>query len=217
MALKLYNFFRNSAGHRVRIALHLKEIPFDYVSIDIRKGAQLEESYRKINPLSLIPALEDEGKVITQSTAIIEYLEDLYPEPSIFPEDPVARARSRAFAASIAAEIHALNNMRVHKYMHDELGLSDAQRDSWYRHWAHVGLTALERQVREYDSGSKFGFADTPTMGDIFLVPQVLNFRRTNLDISAYPRLMEIVDACEALPGFKKAAPETQPDYVEGQ
>ena len=215
--MKLYTFFRNSAGHRVRIALHLKEIPFDYVSIDIRKGAQHEESYRKINPLSLIPALEDKGKIITQSTAIIEYLEELYPRPSIFPEDPIARARSRAFAASIASEIHALNNMRVHKYMHDELGLSDAQRDSWYKHWAHVGLTALERQVRDGDSHTKFGFADTPTIGDIFLVPQVLNFRRTNLDMSAYPRLMEIVEACERHPAFIKAAPEAQPDYVEGE
>ena len=215
--MKLYTFFRNSAGHRVRIALHLKEIPFDYVSIDIRKGAQHEESFRKINPLSLIPALEDKGKVITQSTAIIEYLEELYPAPSIFPEDPIARARSRAFAASIASEIHALNNMRVHKYMHDELGLSDAQRDSWYKHWAHVGLTALERQVREYDTHTKFGFADTPTIGDIFLVPQVLNFRRTKLDMSAYPRLMEIVEACESHPAFIKAAPEAQPDYVEGE
>jgi len=215
--MKLYTFFRNSAGHRVRIALHLKEIPFDYVSIDIRKGAQHEESFRKINPLSLIPALEDKGKVITQSTAIIEYLEELYPRPSIFPEDPIARARSRAFAASIASEIHALNNMRVHKYMHDELGLSDAQRDSWYKHWAHVGLTALERQVRDSDTHTKFGFADTPTMGDIFLVPQVLNFRRTKLDMSAYPRLMEIVEACERHPAFIKAAPEAQPDYVEGE
>lgn len=215
--MKLYTFFRNSAGHRVRIALHLKEIPFDYVSIDIRKGAQHEESFRKINPLSLIPALEDKGKVITQSTAIIEYLEELYPTPSIFPEDPIARARSRAFAASIASEIHALNNMRVHKYMHDELGLSDAQRDSWYKHWAHVGLAALERQVGDGDTHTKFGFADTPTMGDIFLVPQVLNFRRAKLDMSAYPRLMEIVEACERHPAFIKAAPEAQPDYVEGE
>ena len=215
--MKLYTFFRNSAGHRVRIALHLKEIPFDYVSIDTRRGKQHEESYRKVNPLSLIPALEDKGKVITQSTAIIEYLEDLYPTPSIFPEDPIARARSRAFAATIASEIHSLNNMRIHKFMEKSFGLSDAQRNEWYQHWCKVGLEALEREVTTYDSGMKFGFADYPTMGDIFLVPQMLNLRRVNFDLKPYPRLVEIAEACERHPAFIKAAPEAQPDYVEGE
>ena len=215
--MKLYTFFRNSAGHRVRIALHLKEIPFDYVSIDTRRGKQHEESYRKVNPLSLIPALEDKGKVITQSTAIIEYLEDLYPTPSIFPEDPIARARSRAFAATIASEIHSLNNMRIHKFMEKNFGLSDAQRNEWYQHWCHVGLEALEREVTAHDTDTKFGFADYPTMGDIFLVPQMLNLRRVNFDLKPYPRLVEIAEACERHPAFIKAAPEAQPDYVEGE
>ena len=215
--MKLYTFFRNSAGHRVRITLHLKEIPFDYVSIDIRKGAQHEESYRQINPLALIPALEDKGKVITQSTAIIEYLEELYPKPSIFPEDPIARARSRAFAATIASEIHSLNNVRVHRFMSKNLELTPEQRNEWYQHWAHVGLEALEREVTTYDSGAKFGFADTPTMGDIFLVPQMLNLRRSNFDLTPYPRLVEIAAACDRHPAFIKAAPEAQPDYVEGE
>jgi len=215
--MKLYTFFRNSAGHRVRIALHLKEIPFDYVSIDIRKGAQHEESFRKINPLSLIPALEDKGQVITQSTAIIEYLEDLYPTPSVFPEDPIARARSRAFAATIASEIHSLNNVRVHRFMGRNLGLTDVQRNEWYQHWCHVGLAALEHQATVYGRDTKFGFTDHPTLGDIFLVPQMLNLRRANFDFSAYPRLVEITAACDQHPAFIKAAPEAQPDYVEGE
>jgi maleylpyruvate isomerase len=217
MALKLYTFFRNSAGHRVRIALHLKGLPFEYVSIDLRKGAQLDEAYRQINPLALIPALEHDGKVVTQSSAIIEYLEELHPEPSVLPEDLVARARSRAFAATIASEIHSLNNVRIHKYMAKNQNLSAQQREDWYRHWCNIGLAALEREVVTFASGAAFGFADHPTIGDIFLVPQMLNLRRAGFDLSPYPRLVEIDAACASHPAFRKALPEMQPDYVEGE
>jgi maleylacetoacetate isomerase len=211
--MKLYTFFRNSAGYRVRIALHLKELAFDYISINIREGCQHNAAFRAINPLGLIPALEHGGRIITQSSAIIEFLEELTPSPSLLPADPVARARSRAFAASIAAESHALNNMRVHTFMETEFGLAPAQRHQWYQHWAHTGLKALEAELAREDNHT-FAFTDYPTIGDIFLVPQVFNYRSFNLDMSTYPRINRIVAACEALPAFQKAAPEAQPDYV---
>jgi len=214
--LKLYNFFRNSAGHRVRIALHLKGLDFEYVSIDIRAGRQHEAAYQAVNPLMLIPALEHDGHVITQSSAIIEYLEELHPDPSLLPADPLARARSRAFAATIAAELHAMNNLRVHKFLDGELGLDAAQRNTWFQHWNKVGFAALEAQLAAAPK-TRFAFADHPTVADIFLVPQVYNLRRVKFDLAPYPRIVEIAAACEALSAFQKAAPEAQPDYVEGQ
>jgi maleylacetoacetate isomerase len=216
MGLKLYNFFRNSAGHRVRIALHLKGLEFDYVSIDIRAGRQHDENYRALNPLGLIPALEHDGHVVTQSLAIIEYLEELSPAPSLLPKDPLARAQSRAFAASMAGEVHAMNNLRVHKFLEGELALDGAARNKWFQHWNKVGLAALEAQLAVAPR-TRFAFADYPTVADIFLTPQVYNLRRSKFDLAPYPRIMEIVAACEALPAFQKAAPGAQPDYVEGQ
>jgi maleylacetoacetate isomerase len=216
MALKLYTFFRNSAGYRVRIALHLKGLAFDYVSVNIRDGQQHDPAFRAVNPLGLIPALEHDGQVITQSLAIIEYLEELAPSPALLPADPVARARSRAFAAAIAAESHALNNMRVHKFLEDGFALTPAQRNTWYRHWAHEGLKALEAELAR-DAPHAFAYADHPTLADIFLVPQIYNYRNVKLEMDAYPRINRIVAACEALEAFRKAAPEAQPDYIEGQ
>jgi maleylacetoacetate isomerase len=214
--LKLYNFFRNSAGHRVRIALHLKGLDFEYVSIDIRAGRQHDESYRALNPLGLIPALEHDGHVVTQSPAIVEYLEELHPAPSLLPKDRLARAQSRAFAAAIASEVHAMNNLRVHKFLEGELALAAQARNAWFQHWNKVGLAALEAQLAAAPK-NKFAFADYPTVADIFLVPQIYNLRRVKFDLAPYPRLTEIATACEALPAFQKAAPEAQPDYVEGQ
>lgn len=216
MALKLYNFFRNSAGHRVRIALHLKELEFDYVSVDIRAGKQHEPAYRTVNPLMLIPALEHDGHVVTQSLAIVEYLEELKPSPRLLPEDRLARAQSRAVAVSLAAEVHAMNNLRVHKFLEGELALDAGARNAWFQHWNKVGLAALEAQLAAAPKMA-FAFADYPTIADIFLVPQVYNLRRVKFDLAPFPRIMEIVTACEALPAFQKAAPEAQPDYVEGQ
>lgn len=215
MSLKLYTFFRNSAGYRVRIALHLKALAFDYVSVNTREGRQHDASFRAINPLGLIPALEHEGKIITQSSAIIEYLEDLHPTPSLMPSDPIARARSRAFAAAIAAESHALNNMRVHVFLEKKMNHTPAERNTWYQHWAHEGLKALEAELTR-EGTHAFAYADHPTIADIFLVPQVFNYRNVNLDMSAYPQVNRVVAACEALPAFQKAAPEAQPDYIAG-
>lgn len=214
--MKLYTFFRNSAGYRVRIALHLKDIAFDYVSVDIRVGRQHDETFRAINPQGLIPALEHDGKIITQSQAIIEYLEELKPTPSLLPEDRFLRAKSRAFASAIAAEIHSLNNTRVHGFLGDELGVDAAGRGKWYAHWGHLGLAALETELMRAGPHT-FAFADYPTIADIFLIPQVSNFARFGFDFSPYPNILRVVDACNALPAFQKAMPEMQPDYVEGE
>ncbi len=216
MTLKLYTFFRNSAGYRVRIALNLKSLAYDYVSVNIRDGRQHDESFRAINPLGLIPALEHDGQIITQSAAIIEYLDELQPSPSLLPSDPVARARSRAFAAAIAAESHALNNMRVHAFLDKAMALTPAERNTWYQHWAHEGLKALEAELAR-EGEHAFAYADHPTLADIFLVPQIYNYRNVNLDMSAYPRVNRVVAACETLPAFQKAAPEAQPDYIAGK
>ena len=213
MSLKLYTFFRNSAGYRVRIALHLKQLAFDYVSINIRKNEQHAPAFRAVNPLGLIPALDHDGAIITQSTAIIEYLEDIHPTPSLMPADPIARARSRAFAAAIAAESHALNNMRVHAFLEKDMRLATAERNTWYQHWAHEGLKALEAELTR-EGEHEFTYADHPTIADIFLVPQVFNYDSMKLDMSAYPRINRTVAACKALPAFQKAAPEAQPDYI---
>jgi maleylacetoacetate isomerase len=218
MTLRLHNFFRNSAGHRVRIALHLKGLDFDYVSVDIRPAADRQHTpdYRKVNPLGLIPALEHDGKVITQSSAIIEYLEELYPTPTLLPKEPLARARSRAVAATIAAEIHAMNNTRVHTFFQAKLGLTPEQRNLWYLEWNRRGFAALETTLAA-SPDTAFAFGDYPTVADIFLVPQYYNLRRAKFDLAPYLRLGEIVARCEALAAFQKAAPEAQPDYVEGQ
>lgn len=216
MGLKLYNFFRNSAGHRVRIALHLKGLDFEYMSVDLRAGRQRDESYRKLNPLGLVPALEHDGRVITQSAAIIEYLNELRPEPLLLPKDPIARARSRAFAYTIAGEIHPLNNIRIHKFMSEGLELTQAQRDRWFFQWNKRGFEALEATLAAVPR-TDFAFANHPTIADIFLFPQYYNLRRAKFDLAPYPRLGEVVARCEALPAFQKAAPEAQPDYVEGQ
>ncbi|MEN6541378.1 maleylacetoacetate isomerase [Parvibaculum sp.] len=212
--MRLYNFFRNSAGYRVRAVLNLKGIPYEHVSIDIRPPveAQFSEEFRKVNPLSLIPALEHDGRIITQSSAIIEYLEELFPEPSVFPKDAALRAQSRAFAASVAAETHALLSMRVMKFLDKDLGLPQADRDKWQAQWAHKGFAALEAMLK-HGPDTQFAYADYPTVADIFLVPQYYNLRHAKMDLSAYPRLGEIVARCEALPAFQKASPEAQPDY----
>ena len=214
--LRLHNFFRNSAGHRVRIALALKGLDYDYVSVNIGPASeQKSESYLKLNPQGLVPALEHKGAIITQSLAIIEYLEEIFPEPPLLPADPVTRAQARAFASAIAAEMHALNNSGVHRYLATEMALDEEKRQRWYAHWAHKGFSALETLLSARPKTS-FCFGDAPTIADIFLVPQHLNYKRFNIDLSPYPRINSIVARCEALPPFQAAAPEAQPDYVEG-
>jgi maleylacetoacetate isomerase len=212
--LKLYHFFRNSAGFRVRIALNLKGLAYESVPVNIMPGrdAQNEPAYRKINPQGLIPTLVDGDAVIAQSGAIIEYLEEKWPAPPLLPKDLAQRAQVRAFAQAIACDIHPLNNTRVHVFLERDLELPGEKRIRWYRHWVARGFESLEQIAGNH--GGPFAFGDAPTMADIFLVPQWDNARRFKCDLAPYPRLTSIVAACERLEAFAAASPERQPDFV---
>jgi len=211
--MKLYDYFRSSAAYRVRIALNLKGVASERASVHLRRGAQRAEDYLAMNPQGLVPALvTDSGDVLTQSLAIIEWLEESYPQPPLLPRDAPGRARVRALSLAIACDIHPLNNLRVLNYLTGTLGATDAQKDGWYRYWCDVGLEALETQLARETSTGKCCHGDTPTMADICLVPQLANARRVDLDLSPYPTLLAIETACNALPAFAAAAPARQPD-----
>lgn len=218
MALRLYNFFRNSAGHRVRIALALKELDYDYVSVNLRPGSAEHLTPEQVarNPQRLIPALEHDGQIIAQSIAIIDYLEELKPAPSLYPEDPVTRAQAKAFALAITSEAHPLNNLRVLLYLGQELKLSDAQRDAWFRHWADQAMSGLEKTLEARDGNTQFAFADYPTVAEICLAAQATRMSQAGMTLDAYPQLKALNEKCAALPAFQKAAPEAQPDHVAG-
>lgn len=215
MTFRLYNFHANSAGRRVRIALHLKDIPFDYVSVDISPSAeeQLSDTYAAINPMKLVPALDHDGVLLTDSFAIIDYLDDLYPDPPLYPDDPMARAQVRAFAMTVAAGMHPLHNTRVMKYLGQELKLDQNESARWYVHWADKGLSALEALVERANASGPYCFGDRPTVADLFLVPQYANYQKLGLNLTPYPKLAAIVETCNAHPAFIKAAPENQPDF----
>jgi maleylacetoacetate isomerase len=211
--MKLYDYFRSSAAYRLRIALNLKGIAPERASVHLRHGAQRAEDYLAMNPQGLVPALvTDSGDVLTQSLAIIEWLEESCPQPPVLPPDAAGRARVRALALAIACDIHPLNNLRVLNYLTGTLGATDAQKDGWYRYWCDVGFEALETRLAREASTGTFCHGDTPTMADICLVPQLANARRVDLDLSPYPTLLAIETACTALPAFAAAAPHRQPD-----
>jgi maleylpyruvate isomerase len=210
--MKLYNYFRSSAAYRVRIALHLKGVPFEYAPIHLVKGEQHAETYRALNRQELVPTLCDGETVVTQSLAIIEYLDERHPDPPLLPSSPAARARVRAIALSIACDIHPLNNLRVLRYLTRTLGASDEAKDAWYRHWIEAGLTALEGQLAADATTGSCCHGDTPTIADLCLVPQLANARRTNIPLEPYPTLTRIDAHCRALDAFIRAAPERQPD-----
>jgi len=212
--MKLYTFFRSSASYRVRIALNLKGLEYEQSPIHLRRGGgeQLSPSYKAINPQALVPALEDRGRVFTQSLAIMEYLDERYPEPPLLPPDPADRAIVRSMALVIACEVHPIQNLRVLKFLGSELKHSEDDVTRWARHWIDLGLTALEQQVRSASGAGKFCFGDAPSLADICLVPQLANARRFGCDLSSFPALLEIEARCAALPAFAKAAPENQPD-----
>ena len=212
--IKLYSYFRSSAAFRVRIALNLKGVPHEIVPIHLLKGGgeQFGEQYVRINPLSLIPALEDSGQVLFQSLAIIEYLEERYPEPALLPSDPLSRAYVRSVALSIACDIHPLNNLRVLRYLVRELGVSDQDKDLWYRHWVELGLGQLERVVVSSGRAGRFALGDKVTIADLAIVPQLFNARRFNCDLAKAPTLNGIADRCLQLDAFMRAEPSAQPD-----
>ena len=212
--MKLFTYFRSSAAYRVRIALNYKGIPFGTVPVHLVRdgGQQHSESYREMNPQQLVPALADDGHVISQSLAIIEYLEETHPEPSLLPPDFLGRAQVRAMALGIACDIHPLNNTRVGKYLRETLGQGDEAVAEWIRHWIGVGFKALEELARRHGDGRHHLYGDSVTLADVCLVPQMYNARRYYCDVTPYPALVAIDAHLTSLPAFAAARPEVQPD-----
>jgi maleylpyruvate isomerase len=212
--MKLYTFFRSSASFRVRIALNLKGLSYDQAPIHLRRGGgeQLMAAYKSINPQALVPALEDNGKILTQSLAIIEYLEEKYPEPPLLPADPADKAFVRSMALVIACEVHPIQNLRVLNHVKATYSQTDAQVNQWAQQWIDLGLSALEQMILGQPQRGKFCFGDAPTLADICLIPQLGNARRYGCDLSKYPTILAIEKSCMSVPAFANAAPEKQPD-----
>lgn len=210
--MKLYNYFRSSASFRVRIALELKGLAYDYVPVHLAKGEHRQPAYAALAADGLVPLLElADGTRLSQSMAIIEYLDETHPAPALLPADPVARARVRALAQTVACEIHPLNNLRVLKYLVGVLKVDDDAKNAWYRHWVRTGLEAFERQLAQGPS-APFCHGETPTLADCCLVPQIFNARRFDTPLDGLPLTMAAFDACMALPAFQKAQPSACPD-----
>ncbi len=212
--MKLFTYWRSSAAYRVRIALAIKGLEADQVAVHLMKdgGQQKSESYLNINPHGLIPALEDEGLVLSNSLAIIEYLEELHPEPSLLPGSPGERARIRQIAQTVACDIHPVQNLRVLQYVARDSDDKWAAMAHWAKHFITLGFDGLETQLAREAATSTYAHGDSPTLADICLVPQMANARRYGVDMSAYPTLVRIDGAAQALPAFQQAAPENQPD-----
>ncbi|WP_153101454.1 maleylacetoacetate isomerase [Paraburkholderia hayleyella] len=212
--MKLYSYFRSSASYRVRIALNLKNLPYDYVPVHLLRdgGEQFHEAYRKLNPDAIVPTLVDNGDVLQQSLAIIEYLDETHPLPPLLPASPSDRAYVRAVALQIACDIHPLNNLRVLKYLKKELGVSDEAKNAWYRHWIEAGFAALETHLARNARTGALCFGDTPTLADVCLVPQVFNAQRFEIDVSVYPTIQRIYTCASQIDAFARAAPGVQPD-----
>ena len=211
--MKLYDYFRSSAAYRVRIALNLKGLAPERAFVHLRNNVQRSDDYLALNPQGLVPMLvADDGAVLTQSLAIIEYLDEAYPKPPLLPAAPAERARVRGIALEIACDIHPLNNLRVLQYLKNTLGVSDEQKDAWYRYWIDVGLEALETRLARDPATGRFCHGDAPTLADICLVPQLANARRMNIDVGPYPTLTRIEASAISLPAFVDAAPAKQPD-----
>lgn len=209
--MKLYSYFRSSAAYRVRIALNLKGIPFETAPIHLVKdgGQHRAAEYRAVNPQMRVPALAlDEGQVLVQSLAIIEYLDQVHPEPPLLPSDPVLRAKVRAVALIVACDIHPLNNSGTLAYLRERLAQDQAAVDAWYAHWIREGFDAIENLIEP----GPYAFGAQPSLADVCLVPQVYNARRFKVPIDAYPKIAGVNAACRELPAFKEAEPQRQPD-----
>jgi maleylacetoacetate isomerase len=211
--MKLYGYFRSSAAFRVRIALNLKKLDYQNAFIHLRRGDQAKPGFLGVNPQGLVPALEIDGERLTQSLAIIEYLDETHPEPPFLPRDAAGRARVRALAAIVACDIHPLNNLRVLRYLHRPLEHDEKAIEHWYNHWITSGFNALERLLAEDKSTGAFCHGDKPGLADIVLVPQVYNAHRYPLDLTPYPTILRIYRTCKALDAFAAADPDRQPDH----
>ena len=212
--MKLYGYFRSSAAYRVRIALNLKNLPYETVPVHLLKdgGQQLAVPYRELNPTCLVPTLQEGDWALGQSLAILEYLEETHPNPPLLPADARQRARVRAIAQFIACDIHPLNNLRVLKYLKHELKVDEEAKNAWYRHWAEQGLASVETMLAGHPATGRYCHGDQPSFADVCLVPQLANARRFNCDLSAMPTIMRIDAACAELPAFQQATPGNQPD-----
>ena len=209
--MELYNYFRSSASYRVRIALALKGLDYDYKPVHLPKNEQLAESYAAVSASRLVPLLRDGEHSLTQSMAIIEYLDETHPQPPLLPATAVERARVRALAQDIACEIHPLNNLRVLRYLVRDLKLSEDDKNRWYRHWVETGLEVVERQLAALPGTYCHG--DVPTLADCVLVPQIFNARRFDCRTEHVPHVMRVFDACMKLPAFENTRPENCPDF----
>ena len=210
--MRLYTYFRSSAAFRVRIALNLKGLTYDSQFVHLARGEHRQADYGALNPQGLIPALVDDGSLLTQSLAIIEYLEEKYPTPALLPKDLVGRARVRSLALLIACEIHPLNNLRALQYLVNDLGHSEQDRNRWYQHWIHDGMAKLQADLARVPSTGRYCHGGAPTMADCCLVPQVFNARRFNCDLSHAPTVLRVFEECMKLDAFQRAQPSRQPD-----
>lgn len=210
--MQLYNYFRSSASYRVRIALALKGLEYDYMPVHLLKNEQLGPTFAQISPAGLVPVLQDGDKLLTQSIAIIEYLDETHPEPSLLPGDAFQRARIRALGQDIACEIHPINNLRVLRYLVRDLKVSEDDKNRWYRHWVESGLEAVERQLVGSADPGRFCFGDTPTLADCVLVPQIHNAQRMECRLDHVPTVMRVFGECMQLDAFSKTQPSACPD-----
>ena len=210
--LKLHSYFRSSASFRVRIALALKGLDYDYLAVHLVRGDHKKPPYADLSPDSLVPLLQIDGQQLSQSMAIIEYLDEKYPTSALLPADALGRAKVRALAQSVACDIHPLNNLRILKYLTKELNVEDEAKNTWYRHWCREGLLAFERQLSLLPA-STYCYGNTPTLADCCLVPQIFNAQRFDVNFDGLVRTMAAFDACMALPAFQKAQPSACPDF----
>ena len=212
MVMKLYSYFRSSAAFRVRIALNLKKLDYETVAIHLRRNDQTRPGYLAVNPQGLVPTLEDGDRTLIQSLAIIEYLDETYPEPPLLPSQPANRARVRGLAEIVACDIHPINNLRVLRYVTHSLGHDEAAIATWYNHWIDAGFHAFESLLAEDSRTGRFCHGDAPSLADVTLVPQVVNAERYRLDLAPYPTIARIYRNCMALEPFVAAHPDNQPD-----
>jgi maleylacetoacetate isomerase len=212
MAMRLYGYFRSSAAFRVRIALNLKKLDYETAAIHLRRNDQTKPDYLAVNPQGLVPTLDDGGRALIQSLAIIEYLDETYPDPPLLPSHPADRARVRALAEIVACDIHPINNLRILRYLTHALSHDESAIATWYNHWIDAGFQALERLLASDPRTGRFCHGDAPSIADIALAPQVINAERYRLDLGPYPTIARIHQSCMALEAFAAAHPDRQPD-----
>lgn len=210
--MKLYNFFRSGTSHRLRIALNLKGVSAEYIAVDLRTEEHLKEAFKSLNPQGLVPALVHDDKVLIQSPAIIEWLEERYPTPALLPQDADQRAHVRALAAIVGCDIHPLNNRRVLEYVRHQFKADEAAINAWCATWICAGFDALEALLKADTQRGRFCFGDSPTLADVYLVPQVESARRFKVDLTQWPLIAAVEAACMQLEAFKQASPMQQPD-----